>query len=433
MPPALIFEEMSKAYENGMRTFWILNVGDIKPAEIGIEFFMQMAYNAKKWNIKNQNQFLQTWARREFAARNSSEIAAVMDKYYRLGFQRKPEHLQWYLPNETPRKSDLSEAEILERLDDYADLRKRAETIYSQTTATKKDAFYELVLYPIRSAAFANERFFAAELADRYRSERRADAKQWAKRSIAADFDIASETKYFNETLANGKWRNIMSPEMNAGQWESMRSRPPKISESDFEITDGRGGRRPQPRRTQKPPHPLKGFAESNGLISMEAEHFTRKEDMGGFAWQVINGLGKTGDSVSVFPNVAKTFTNLSTASPSLEYQIDVVGTADFDIDFYLIPTQPLVTGNGLRLAFSVDDLSPQIVTVDKDLEVSSAKWSTNVLNETTVGTGKIRLENGPHKLRVFAVDTGVVLDKIVLNSGEMQRSYLGPPETLMQ
>lgn len=432
-PPALIFEEMSKAYTNGVRNFWILNVGDIKPAEIGIEFFMQMAYDVKRLNVENIDQYLKTWATREFGKRDSAEIAAIMDEYYRLGFQRKPEHLQWYLPNETPRKSNLSEAETLERLDAYADLRKRAEAVYSRTAPIKKDAFYELVLYSIRSAALANERFFAAELADKYRFESRADAKQWAKRSIAANAEIATETNYFNETLANGKWRNIMSPEMNAGQWTSMRTTTPKISELDFEIANNdapaaaRPPRTPRTNSKPKPQTPSKGFAELNGVISIEAEHFARKEDKDGFAWQVINGLGKTGDSVSIFPNVAKTFT---VASPSLEYRINVANAADFDIDFYLIPTQPLIAGNGLRIGFSVDDLPPQIITVDKDTEVSTPKWSMNILNQTTVGKARIKLKMGLHNLRIFAVDTGVVLDKIVLNAGVKGSSYLGPPET---
>jgi len=166
-------------------------------------------------------------------------------------------------------------------------------------------------------------------------------------------------------------------------------------------------------------------------VISIEAEHFTRKKDVDGFSWRVINGFGKTGDSVSVFPNAAKTFTELTAASPYLEYQINVARAGDFNLGVYLIPTHPLIAGTGLRLAYSVDDRSPQIVTVDENVQVSSAKWSTNVLSETTVGTSKIRLEKGSHTLRVFAVDTGVILDKIVLNDGPVQPSYFGPPETL--
>ncbi|MEP6789203.1 MAG: glycosyl hydrolase 115 family protein, partial [Acidobacteriota bacterium] len=168
-PPAQIFEEMSKAYNNGMRQLWIVNVGDIKPGEIGMEFFLQMAYDVEKWNVGNVDQYLETWARLEFGEQNVGEISAIMDKYYRLGFQRKPEHLQWHIPGETPRKSDLTETETLQRLDAYADIRKRAEAIYAKIPQQKRDSFYELVLYPVRSAALANERFFAAELAEKHR------------------------------------------------------------------------------------------------------------------------------------------------------------------------------------------------------------------------------------------------------------------------
>ena len=145
----------------------------------------------------------------------------------------------------------------------------------------------------------------------------------------------------------------------------------------------------------------------------------------------VIHGLGKTGDSVSVFPNMARSFTNLAATSPSLDYQINVKNTADLTANFYLVPTQPLVPGNGLRIAFSIDGGQPQIVTVDMGTEVSSAKWAQNILNETTVGTGSVYLTAGKHTLHIFAVDTGVVLDKIVLHSHDLTPSYFGPPETL--
>ncbi len=434
-PPAQIFEEMSKAYENGMRQFWILNVGDLKPAEIGIEFFMQMAYDAKKWNVENQDQFLQTWAKREFGAKDSNEIAAIMDKYYRLGFQRKPEHLQWFLPTETPKKSDLTEPETLARLEEYADLRKRAEAIYAKIAPLKKDAFYELVLYPVRSATLANERFFAAELAENYKQKNRANAIIWARKSIAANAEIERETKYFNEQLQGGKWRFIMSPEMNAGQWTSMRSAPPNISLADFQMLNNEtefvenSGKRGKV-SAAKTRNFSQDFEESNGIISIEAEHFSGKNDKNNFAWQIIKGLGKTGDSVSVFPQAAKTFSDFSNDSPSLEYKIYVSDSAEFEASYFLIPTQPLIAGNGLRFAFAIDDEKPQIISVDKETEVSSPKWVQNILSHTTVGKTKVKLEKGSHVLKIFAVDTGVVLDKIVLSAGEMKTSYFAPPET---
>lgn len=427
-PPALIFEEMSKAYANGIREFWMLNVGDIKPAEIGIELFMQMAYDARKWNVGNQNQFLKSWAAREFGARHSADIAEIMDKYYRLGFQRKPEHLQWHLPSEMPRKSDLTEEEILTRLEDYADLMRRAEAFYALLPAAKKDAFYELVLYPARAAAYANERFFAAELATSYKTQNRAEAIVWARRSIFAGKEIERETAYYNDKLANGKWRLMMSPEMNAGQWTSMRSTPPALAEKDFEVAPGKSDDKYHEWLMPPDlPKNLKGFVQWNGNISMEAENFTRKKDKNNFAWQTISGLGKTGDSVSVFPNVAKTF---STDAPSLEYRFYVTGAGEFEANFFLIPTQPLVAGNGLRLAVSIDDEMPRTISVDKDAEVSAPKWAQNILNQTTVGKTVFKLKKGAHVLKIFAVDTGVVLDKIVLSAVALQPSYFAPEET---
>jgi len=434
-PPALIFEEMTKAYANGMRNIWILNVGDIKPGEIGIEFFMRLAYDAKNWDTGNLDQFLKSWAQDKFGEQNALEIAAIMDEYFRLGFQRKPEHLQWYLPGENPRRSDLSDAEKHQRLDDYAKLRARAEAAYIKIPQIKRDAFYELVLYPVRSATLANERFFAAELAERFKSKDPATAKQWATRSITANSEIVREAKYFNETLAGGKWRYIMSPEMNPGQWTSMRTTPPVVSATDLEtlIGDERWPIQNRPNMPNVSPGRPTKFVEENGVISVEAEHFTGKNDSEGYGWQIIRGLGKTGDSVSVFPNAAKTFADNPAASPNLEYEIEVGNTSEFETSFFFIPTHPLIAGTGLRIAFSIDDGQPQIVTVDKTTEVSTTKWSMNVLNQTTVGNSKIKIEKGRHVLRIFGIDTGVVLDKLVLIAGAPRPSYFGPSETLVK
>ena len=196
-----------------------------------------------------------------------------------------------------------------------------------------------------------------------------------------------------------------------------MRATPPKLSLSEFKV----------------PENGVEGEDIHDRVVpdavSVEAEHFSNRTDHDGFGWRVISGLGKTGDSVSVFPNTAKTFTDFTSTSPSLDYRVGVRREGEFDLDFYLVPTQPLVPGGGLRFAFSIDGGQPQIVAADKDSDVSSAKWSLNILNETTVSTSKIHMERGEHILRLFAVDTGVVVDKIVLH-GYLPPSYFGLPET---
>jgi hypothetical protein len=432
-PPALIWEEMSKAYENGMRQLWIVNVGDIKPAEIGMEFFLQMAYDANKWSVENQHLYLREFAKREFGEKHAVLIAEILDIHYRLAFQRKPEHLQWFLPTEPPKKSDLTEDEIVERLNTYFDLRGRAESMYGTIPEAKRDAFYELVLYPVRAAALANERFFTAELATMYKEKWPGNARDLAKRSIEADVEITTQTSHFNETLAGGKWRNIMSPEMGKGQWPSMRSIPPKISLADF-VSENESRK---PIATEERgsvirnfPNASSFFGEFLNVVSIEAENFQKADPKNGFSWRTIPGLGKTGDSVSVFPNAARTFSDFRRDSPALEYDI-AVGGGEYTIEFFLIPTQPLVAGNGLRLAFSIDDGEPQIVIADKDTEVSSRKWSQNVLDQVTIAKHNFSMSASySRRLRVYAVDTGVVLDKIVISSAPRPVTYFGPKET---
>ncbi|HKP68533.1 MAG TPA: glycosyl hydrolase 115 family protein, partial [Pyrinomonadaceae bacterium] len=425
-PPALIWQEMNKAYENGMRQLWIVNVGDIKPAEIGMEFFLQMAYDANRWTIDNQHGFLREWASREFGAKNATEIASIMDEYYRLGFQRKPEHLQWYLPTEPAKPSDLTFSEISNRLSAYDRLMARVNDMYAAVPTEEKNALFQLVVYPVRSAALANERFFTAELAANP-SKSSVEVTDWAKRSIAADKAITAETKYFNEILSDGKWRGIMSPEMNPRQWPSMRITLPKV-ELGEPSPIGDTSYLPPAHHPARPSHQSASlFRDISGVVSIEAESFISAVPTDGFSWRVIKGLGKTGDSVSVFPASARTFKN---KAPTIEYQIDIETTAEFTAHFHLIPTQSLVPGKGLRVAFTIDGGLPVTVVVDKDTEVSSRKWAQNILGETTIGAAQVKLTKGQHTLRVFAVDTGVVLDKIVLASRELPTSYFGPPET---
>ena len=138
-----------------------------------------------------------------------------MDEYYRLGFARKPEHLQWYLPGEPYRPSDFAHFdygdEAQARLVAYDELAARADRLYVMMPARLRDAFYELVAYPVRGAALANRRFFCMEKSVALRGAgARERARLGAAREEAGE-RLAAETTYYNEKLASGKWRHMMS------------------------------------------------------------------------------------------------------------------------------------------------------------------------------------------------------------------------------
>jgi len=106
-------------------------------------------------------------------------------------------------------------------------------------------------------------------------------------------------------------------------------------------------------------------------------------------------------------------------------------------IHYNLIPTQPIKYGQGLRYAVALDDGPPQLVTITKGMgneigSITHTDWSDNVLNNTTTATTRHTLAAGAHTLKIYMVDPGVLLEKIVIDTGGLRPSYLGPPETLV-
>jgi hypothetical protein len=166
------------------------------------------------------------------------------------------------------------------------------------------------------------------------------------------------------------------------------------------------------------------GFVESHGYVSMEAEHFTLKHDRAGAAWEVIKGLGRSGDSVTVLPPTTPSRTqpaDIAAKSPSLEYQLYLFHSGDARLDIDCLPTKPVAPERGVRLAISLDREAPQIVT---------GKGGDVLANLRRLTTTVTIASPGQHTLTVWMVDPGVVMDKLVLDFAPPKDSYLGSPES---
>lgn len=89
--PYLLYQQMSEAYRHGIRKMWVLNVGDIKPAEYQTELFMDMAWDMDGVSEQGPREHLHNFLAREFGSRKADRLLPVMDEHYRLAFIRKPE------------------------------------------------------------------------------------------------------------------------------------------------------------------------------------------------------------------------------------------------------------------------------------------------------------------------------------------------------
>ena len=116
-----------------------------------------------------------------------------------------------------------------------------------------------------------------------------------------------------------------------------------------------------------------------------------------------------------MLPNIARTFPDDLRRALSIEFAFDTKSAGTSTISFFLLPTHSVVNRPGLRLAFSIDGAERRVVTIDNDVDVSSRKWSFNVLSNQTSGSVTVELPMGRHTLQVYAVETGVVLDRITV------------------
>ena len=415
IPPALIGEEMGKALAFDARSLWVLNVGDLKPAEIGTDYFLRLAHDGK---VVSQPEFLQQWAERNFGAEHSTAIAEILGEYYLLNNAVKPEHLTY---------AKFTEAEADERLQRFAALMEKTDKLSAVLLEKFRDAFFETVAYPVRGSALANERILCAARSRTLSAMNDPRANLFADRAEKAHERIKAETQFYNTQLAGGKWRYMMSDtpgNMKAGY-------PPEVAR----VTNG------VPAVSKKNSAPAsvvenpKEFVEREGFVSMNASHFTRNTEHGSAAWRVVEGLGRTGKALTIFPANAASITNvaaLDASSPCLEYDFISTTTGAVTATVYCLPVHQLYPGRGARFAVAVDDAPPQIVSIES--EEYSKTWGTNVLRAAALGvtTNQIAVA-GKHTLKLSMVDPGVPVDKIVLSFGREDKFYFGSPETGMK
>lgn len=423
LPPALVWTELTKAYEHGARTVWIANVGDLKNTERSTEFFLDLAWHADRTSPDAPAQFISSTSARDFGLRHAEAITSILARHQSLAFARKPEHLQWNLPATPYAPTALTASEIDQRLSAYAALVRDTESVAAALPASTRDAFFELVGYPVQAAAAANERYFGAELARL--DPARATSLLAASQAAAAR--IAALTARYNQETAGGKWRGIVTVNgVSPAMWKKYQPDTP----TPPSVADAPAGQ-PSISALRAPADARPGdFFESRGVVSIHAGHFTTQSDASGGGWRAIPGLGRTGSAVTLLPS---TLGIAPASAPRLGYRFHTAASAPATIRVRLLPTHPIVSGKqGLRLALAIDDGAPLPLAVTSGFDPKSDAWKHRVLANATEAVLKLPspLPPGWHTLHLVAVDAGVVVDKIVIDLGGLTPSYDGPPET---
>lgn len=522
-----IREQMNIAYDYGANQIWIVNVGHLLHVQLPTEFFLTYAWNPDQWPGEKVSEFTRLWAAREFGSQFAPQIADIVLTFTKYNMRRKPELLA---PN-TYSVVNYGEADKI--VGDWNALAAAAERISKQLPAERRDAFFEMVLYPVKAGANLNELYVAAAKNRLYATQRRASANDYVA-AVNACFNTDAElSAYYNRKLAGGKWKHAMdqthigytiwqqpkknimpkvvklrvpylaqmavSIEGQTNAWPESTNdavlpafdnfnKPTRYldvfnqGETTFKysattsapwiLIDTNSGKvkkeqrihvtvdwKSAPRGTTNgtitvasgansvsvkvnvfnPEEPsrdsFKGFVEADGYVSIEATHFTGKVDLPSASWGQIDGLGNTPSAMGVVPVTAQSVMPPGN-SPCLEYRMFLYSAGKVKVWTIMAPTLNFVAGRGLRFAVSWDDARPKMVTaVPENYSVGSGDlnrgWGATVSDNVRKVATNFELTNpGEHTLKLWMVDPGVVLEKIVVDAGGMKRSYLGPPES---
>ncbi len=431
VPLPKIWEQMNLAWHYGATNLWIVNVGDIKPEEVPLEFFLSMGRNPAAWTRDNLDGYLQRWATREFGPRHANEIADIVAKYAKYNGRRKPELLE---PG-TFSLDNYNEADRV--LADWQDITQRAERIYADLPNELRDAFYQLVLYPTRASAVVNELYIAVAKNRAYARQNDVRANDFARRARELFAEDQRMSDYYNNELAGGKWKHMMDQTRigYTGWQQPNRNIMPRVTEIEGTNTvatmpDEKSAiRNPQ----SAIPTGWRGFIETDGYVSIEAEHFTSRTDTPYARWEVLPDHGRTLSAVTVFPVTASSVTPPQD-SPNLEYRMWLSSTGAVEVTTILSPSLNFDPNRSVRVAVSFDNEPPQIITVvPKGYNAGDGNrdWETSVKDSVRKVKSKHTLSTpGEHTFKIWMVDPAVVVQKLLVDCGGLKPSYLGPPES---
>jgi hypothetical protein len=537
-PLAKIWDQMSLAKQYGADRVWIVNVGHFKGYELPTEYFLSLAWDPNRWTNDNVSEFTRLWAAREFGPEHATAIAGILAQYTKYNGRRKPE----LLAPDTYSLVNYQEAETV--VADFQAITAEAEAIYAALPAAKRDAFYQLVLFPTKASALVNELYLAAEKNALYARQGRASANDMAvatRNLFQQDLDLMAD---YNGAFAGGRWAHFMDqthlgyttwrdpptntlnaikltevtvpdaaalgvavegseatwpaaangttgtpaasgdaslPKLdvlnrqrhylevfNRGKtpfdftatasvpwivlsemsgtvgpdvrlWVSIDwSKAPKGRASGEVKLAGAGGEVTVKVEALTPAgvtrESLQGFTEGEGFVSIEPEHYSKNHTAGANRWIRIEDYGRTLSGMRAEAPVDEPAATPGKNAPCLEYRMYLFGRGPAEVTAITAPTLNFIPDRAVRYAVSFDEEKPQVVTLvprGYKAQNGNREWEKSVGDNAHYGHSTHTLTKpGYHTLKLWMVDPGVVLQKLVVNLGGVRPSYLGPRES---
>ena len=197
------WEQLHLAYERDARDIWVVNVGDLKPLELPISHFFDLAYDITIWDEKSVPVWLESWSAREFGSAVAKETAALLTNYTLAAGRRKYE----LIDPTTYSLIDYSEADRI--LAQWSTMAAAAEKIWASLPAATQPAFFEMVYHPVTAGYVFNDIMISIARNNLYAEQGRNSANTLAAHVLAKFAQDQALSKQYNNLL-NGKWNHMM-------------------------------------------------------------------------------------------------------------------------------------------------------------------------------------------------------------------------------
>lgn len=402
-----MWEQLQLTYDYGVDKLWVLNVGDLKPMEYPITLFLDMAWNPTRYNAGNLLEHTRSFCAQQFGEEQAAEAMRILNLYCKYSGRVTAEMLD--------RKTyNLETGEWKEVSDEYLKLETEALRQYLTLKPEYKDAYKQLILFPVQAMANLYEMYYSQAMNHKLYAENNPQANYWADR-VEQTFKRDAELSYdYNNVMSGGKWKNMMiQKHIGYTTWNDNfpADRLPKIY------------------RIENPEQAVGGyiFTPSQGYVSIEAEHYYSLQDAPGTKWTVIPHLGRTLSGMALMPYTQ------STKGASVSYKMQLpkdVRTVTAHI--VVKSTLAFHDTKGHEYEVGFEGTGGKVVNFNHNLNEAPANIHS-VFYPTVarrVVEKEVTLEvpvtsDGLQILTLKPLDPGIVFEKIVIDYGGYKDSYL--------
>lgn len=400
-----IWDQLALTYQYGVDKLWVLNVGDLKPMEYPITFFMDFAWNPERYNASNLLEHPKRFCAQQFGEENAEEAARILNLYSQYAGRVTPEMLDAETYN-------LDTGEWKQVCDEFARLEADALRQFVTLPENMRDAYRQLILFPVQAVGNLYEMYYAQAMNHKLYADNNPEADVWADRTEQCFRRDSLLCRNYNKEMSDGKWDGMMiQKHIGYTTWADNfpKDTCPKVMRLDNASKQDGGF----------------VFEPSAGYIAMDAEHFFSCNNPKEAEWTVIPYMGRTRSGISLQPY------NEPVDGGSISYRMNLpAGTEDVKVHVITASTLAFERRDGHRYTIGFEGETP--VEVNFNGELNEEPENVYRVTYPTVARRVIEkvvdLKTGGDGLKTLVIsplDPGVVLQKIVVDLGGYKESYL--------